>query len=111
MRVAIIGAGVSGLLCAHRLHSEHDVVVFEASDRAGGHANTVRVDTEAGVYDLDTGFIVFNDRNYPTFEGLLDELDVETQALPDELRGERRWATSSTTGRRQTGCSPAAARW
>ncbi len=80
MRVAIIGAGVSGLVCAHRLHSEHDVVLFEASDRAGGHANTVRVETEAGVYDLDTGFIVFNDRNYPNFERLLDELDVETQA-------------------------------
>ena len=80
MRVAIIGSGVSGLVCAHRLHGEHDVVLFEASDRAGGHANTVRVETEAGVYDLDTGFIVFNDRNYPTFERLLDELDVETQA-------------------------------
>jgi uncharacterized protein len=80
MRVAIIGAGVSGLVCAHRLRSEHDVVLFEASDRAGGHANTVRVETEAGVYDLDTGFIVFNDRNYPNFERLLNELDVETQA-------------------------------
>jgi predicted NAD/FAD-binding protein len=82
MRVAIVGAGVSGLVCAHRLHSEHDVVLFEASDRAGGHANTVRVETETGVYDLDTGFIVFNDRNYPNFERLLDELDVETQASP-----------------------------
>ena len=80
MRVAIIGAGVSGLVCAHRLHSEHDVVLFEASNRAGGHANTVCVETEAGVYDLDTGFIVFNDRNYPNFERLLDELDVERQA-------------------------------
>jgi uncharacterized protein len=82
MRVAIIGAGVSGLLCAHRLNSEHDVVVFEASNRAGGHAHTVRVGTEAGVYDIDTGFIVFNDRNYPNFERLLDELGVETQASP-----------------------------
>ena len=79
MRVAIIGAGVSGLVCAHRLHCEHDLVVFEASDRAGGHANTVRVETEAGVHDIDTGFIVFNDRNYPNFERLLDELGVETQ--------------------------------
>jgi uncharacterized protein len=82
MRIAIIGAGVSGLVCAHRLHCEHDVVLFEASDRAGGHANTVRVETEAGIHDLDTGFIVFNDRNYPNFERLLDELDVETQASP-----------------------------
>src|SRR5271167_932127 len=82
MRVAIIGAGVSGLLCAHRLTSEHDVVVYEASNRVGGHANTVRVGTEAGVYDIDTGFIVFNDRNYPNFERLLDELKVPTQASP-----------------------------
>ena len=90
MRIAIIGGGVSGLVCAHMLHSEHELVVFEASDQAGGHANTVRVETEAGVYDVDTGFIVFNDRNYPNFERLLDELGVPTQALRDELRGERR---------------------
>ena len=82
MRIAIIGAGVSGLACAHTLHSEHDVVLFEASDRAGGHANTVTVATESGVYDIDTGFIVFNDRNYPIFERLLSELDVQTQASP-----------------------------
>jgi predicted NAD/FAD-binding protein len=80
MRIAIIGAGVSGLVCAHRLHADHELVLFEASDRVGGHANTVRVETEAGAYDIDTGFIVFNDRNYPNFERLLDELDVATQA-------------------------------
>ena len=80
MRIAIIGGGVSGLVCAHMLHSEHELVVFEAGERAGGHANTVRVETETGVYDLDTGFIVFNDRNYPSFERLLGELGVPTQA-------------------------------
>jgi uncharacterized protein len=79
MRIAIIGAGVSGLVCAHMLHREHDLVVFEASDRAGGHANTVQVETDTGAYDLDTGFVVFNDRNYPGFEGLLGELGVATQ--------------------------------
>ncbi len=80
MRIAIIGAGVSGLVCAHQLHADHELVLFEASDRVGGHANTVRVETDAGVHDIDTGFIVFNDRNYPNFERLLDELDVATQA-------------------------------
>jgi len=80
MRIAIIGGGVSGLVCAHLLRHEHELLVFEASDHAGGHANTVRVETESGVYDIDTGFIVFNDRNYPSFERLLGELDVQTQA-------------------------------
>jgi predicted NAD/FAD-binding protein len=79
MRVAIVGAGISGLACAYALRDTHDLVVFEAADYAGGHANTVTVDTEHGSYDVDTGFIVFNDRNYPGFEGLLDELGVATQ--------------------------------
>jgi uncharacterized protein len=82
MRVAIIGAGVSGLVCAHMLHAEHELVLFEAGDEPGGHANTVRVETETGVHDVDTGFIVFNDRNYPNFERLLEELKVPTQASP-----------------------------
>jgi uncharacterized protein len=79
MRIAIVGAGVSGLVCAHMLHCDHELVVFEASDKAGGHANTVRVETETGSYDLDTGFVVFNDRNYPKLERLLGELAVLTQ--------------------------------
>ncbi|MHB8492849.1 MAG: NAD(P)/FAD-dependent oxidoreductase [Solirubrobacteraceae bacterium] len=82
MRVAIIGAGVSGLVCAHMLHAEHELVLFEAGDEPGGHANTVRVETETGVHEVDTGFIVFNDRNYPNFERLLEELRVPTQASP-----------------------------
>jgi predicted NAD/FAD-binding protein len=109
MRVAIIGAGVSGLVCAHRLDSEHDVVLFEASDRAGGHANTVRVETDGGVYDLDPGFIVFNDRNYPNFERLLDELDVATQASLMSF-GVSDGGDFEYNGHRQTGCSRAAAR-
>src|ERR1700691_566500 len=79
MRIAIVGAGVSGLVCAHLLHRDHELVVFEASDRARGHANTVHVETDTGAYDLDTGFVVFNDRNYPGFERLLGELGVATQ--------------------------------
>jgi predicted NAD/FAD-binding protein len=79
MRIAIIGAGVSGLVCAHLLQRDHELVVFEAGERAGGHAHTVRVETDTGVYAVDTGFVVFNDRNYPKFERLLGELGVATQ--------------------------------
>ena len=78
-RIAIVGTGISGLVCAHRLHPEHDITVFEAEDRVGGHTNTVRVDAADGTHWVDTGFIVFNDRNYPNFEPLLAELGVATQ--------------------------------
>ncbi|HEX5146773.1 MAG TPA: FAD-dependent oxidoreductase, partial [Conexibacter sp.] len=80
MRIAIVGAGVSGLVAAHALARVHDVTLFEANDYAGGHSNTVRVETDAGAWDVDTGFIVHNDRNYPGFRRLLDSLGVATQA-------------------------------
>ena len=79
MRIAIVGAGVSGLATAHLLHRTHDVTLFEAGGYAGGHTNTVTVETEAGVHQVDTGFIVFNDRNYPRFARLLERLDVAWQ--------------------------------
>jgi predicted NAD/FAD-binding protein len=79
MKVAIVGAGVSGLVCAHLLHPEHELTVFEAADYAGGHTNTVRVDTADETLYVDTGFIVFNDRNYPAFERLLQRLGVAWQ--------------------------------
>ena len=74
-----MGAGVSGLACAHRLAPEHDVTVLEAADYAGGHAHTVRVDLPDETHQVDTGFIVLNDRNYPNFERMLAELGVATQ--------------------------------
>jgi predicted NAD/FAD-binding protein len=79
MRIAIAGAGVSGLVAAHLLHPEHEVTVFEAGARVGGHTNTVTVETETGTHHVDTGFIVFNDRNYPRFERLLERLHVASQ--------------------------------
>ena len=80
MRIAIVGAGVSGLLAAHLLAREHEVVVYEAGAYAGGHTNTIRVDTPHETHHVDTGFIVMNDRNYPNFTRLLRQLGVETQA-------------------------------
>ena len=79
MRIAIVGAGVSGLVSAHLLARAHDVEIFEAGAYAGGHTNTVRVDTEDETHWIDTGFIVFNNRNYPLFERLLQSLGVDSQ--------------------------------
>ena len=79
MKIAIVGTGISGLVAAHRLHREHEIVVYEAGERIGGHTNTARVERGAETHWIDTGFIVFNDRNYPNFEALLAELGVATQ--------------------------------
>src|ERR1700729_3535189 len=79
MRIAIVGAGVSGLVAAHLLAREHEIVVYEAGSYAGGHTNTVRVDTPLGSHHVDTGFIVMNDRNYPNFTRLLEQLGVATK--------------------------------
>jgi len=80
MRIAVVGAGISGLVTAYLLDREHhEVTVFEAGRRPGGHTNTIRVDTEYETHHVDTGFIVFNDRNYPNFERLLARLGVESQ--------------------------------
>jgi predicted NAD/FAD-binding protein len=79
MRIAIVGAGVSGLTAAYLLHRDHELTVFEADQRLGGHAHTVVVDTPSETHALDTGFIVFNDRNYPNFERLLGRLGVPSQ--------------------------------
>ncbi len=77
MRIAVVGSGIAGLAAAHTLGPDHEVVVFEAADRLGGHANTVTVDDpEVGPIGVDTGFIVHNDRNYPNLVRLFDELDV-----------------------------------
>jgi predicted NAD/FAD-binding protein len=78
-RIAIIGTGVAGLTAAHRLHHDHEITVYEAGPRVGGHVHTVRVDLADETHRIDTGFIVHNDRNYPRFEALMAELGVATQ--------------------------------
>lgn len=79
MRIAIIGTGISGLVCAHLLHPEHDLTIFEAGDHIGGHTNTVDVSVGGRNDAVDTGFIVFNDRTYPNFIKLMSKLGVAAQ--------------------------------
>ena len=83
MRVAIIGSGISGLVCARLLSRRHEVTVFEASDWVGGHTHTVDVNVGGRDYAIDTGFIVFNDWTYPNFIKLMQQLGVESQ--PTEM--------------------------
>ncbi|TWT47145.1 protoporphyrinogen oxidase [Thalassoglobus neptunius] len=79
MKLAIIGTGISGLTCAHLLHREHDVTLYEANDYIGGHTHTVDAEVAGETHSIDTGFVVFNDWTYPNFIGLLDELGVSSQ--------------------------------
>jgi predicted NAD/FAD-binding protein len=83
MRIAIVGSGISGMYAAHKLHPNHDITVFEADSRPGGHTNTVDVEADGKTFSIDTGFIVFNERNYPNFIAMLDELGVASQ--PSEM--------------------------
>lgn len=79
MKIAIIGTGIAGNYAAWRLARDHDITVFEAEDRIGGHTNTIEVEDGDRTLAVDTGFIVYNDRTYPNFIRMLDELGVETQ--------------------------------
>jgi predicted NAD/FAD-binding protein len=79
MKIGIIGSGIAGLTCAHLLHPRHEITLFESDDRPGGHTRTLAVESELGIDHVDTGFVVFNDRNYPGFERLLERLGVATQ--------------------------------
>jgi len=81
--IAIIGTGISGLTCAHLLHENHNVTLFEANDYIGGHTHTVDVDVPEGQFAIDTGFIVFNDWTYPNFIKLMDKIGVLSQ--PSEM--------------------------
>ncbi|TMX47372.1 NAD(P)/FAD-dependent oxidoreductase [Vibrio sp. Hep-1b-8] len=77
MKIAIIGSGISGLTCGYYLSRDHDVTLFEANDYIGGHTATVDVELEGSRYSVDTGFIVYNDRTYPNFIALMNEIGVE----------------------------------
>ncbi|HEY1687405.1 MAG TPA: FAD-dependent oxidoreductase [Solirubrobacteraceae bacterium] len=103
MRLAIVGAGISGLVVAHLLHRDHEITMFEANDYPGGHTNTIAVASGERTYQVDTGFIVFNDRNYPSFERLLTHLGVPCQRSEmsfgvSDIHGEFEYSGASANG-------------
>ncbi|MGK2927124.1 MAG: NAD(P)/FAD-dependent oxidoreductase [Lysobacterales bacterium] len=79
MKIAIIGTGIAGNVVAHRLAGQHDITVYEADRRIGGHTHTVEVLAGGRRWAVDTGFIVYNDVTYPNFLALLAELGVASQ--------------------------------
>jgi predicted NAD/FAD-binding protein len=92
-KLAIIGSGISGLTAAYYLHKVHDIHLFERDNRIGGHSNTIDLELPEGTIPVDTGFIVHNDRTYPNFIKLMEELDIKTQdtemsfSMKDEASG------------------------
>ena len=77
--LAIVGTGVAGLGCAHFLHHQFDLTLFEQGMHPGGHANTVTVDEQGTKIRIDTGFMVFNHVTYPNLTRLFRELRVQTK--------------------------------
>ena len=79
MKIAVIGSGISGSAAAWALSKKHDVTIYEKRDRLGGHSCTVDVDYDDATIPVDTGFIVYNEQNYPNLIRLFKHLDVKTE--------------------------------
>lgn len=80
MKIAIIGSGISGLYAAWKLSAQHEVTVFEKNAYFGGHTDTHHFQIEGQEITVDSGFIVFNDYNYPLFSEMLAQLGVDAQS-------------------------------
>lgn len=77
MKIAIVGTGISGLTCGYYLHKDHEVTLYEANDYIGGHTATIDIEHNGKQYAVDTGFIVYNDRTYPNFIKMMNEVGVK----------------------------------
>lgn len=76
MKLAIVGSGISGLGAAYLLSKDNDITIYEKNDYIGGHSRTVDLNIDGSVVPVDTGFIVFNYRNYPNLTGLFEHIGV-----------------------------------
>ncbi|NUN07002.1 MAG: FAD-dependent oxidoreductase, partial [Bdellovibrio sp.] len=77
MKIAVIGAGISGLGSAWILSQKHEVHLFESESRLGGHANTVLIkEGDGSSVPVDTGFLVYNELTYPHLKSFFKELNV-----------------------------------
>jgi len=83
LSIAVIGTGISGMAAAWLLSQRHQDTIYEKDDRLGGHTNTVELEDGGGDTAVDTGFIVYNERNYPNLVALFDHLGVQTR--PTEM--------------------------
>ena len=77
-RIAIIGSGISGLYAAYLLHKDYEITIYEKENYLGGHTRTLTITYEKNVeINVDTGFIVFNKKNYPNFTQMINKLDID----------------------------------
>lgn len=101
-KIAVVGAGISGLGAAWALRDVHDVTLFEKRDRLGGHAHTVDIDYDGSRIAVDTGFIVYNPLNYPNMIALFEHLDVPSKATDMSfgfaLGGDVEWSSNGLGG-------------
>ena len=91
MKIAIVGSGIAGNVVADRLHRQHEITLFESGSHVGGHTHTHAIELDGERQEIDTGFIVYNERTYPNFIALLEKLGVATQpsSMSFSVRNER----------------------
>ena len=103
MKLAVIGSGISGLSAFWLLAKKHNVTFYEKDNRAGGHSNTVILESEKGMIPVDTGFIVFNEKNYPNLVHFFGNLGVATHDSEMSFSISRNNGEYEYSGRNLTG--------
>jgi len=108
MRIAVVGSGIAGLASAWLLSREHEVTLFEADERLGGHTHTHEITLDGTTYAVDTGFIVFNPPHYQHLTRMLGELGVESQptTMSFALKNERSGLEYNATDLSGLFCQP-----